>query len=202
MSATKKCAFCNEDINADALKCRFCGEFVDKEFEALRNDVKEIKDNTPKRFRPFSSQNMGVKWLNAALMVWGFAFVVASVEAFGFALFFVLLLIFGAILLIVCPCIGAGVIGSTAAVWAFLLLIAFTTLVYAASIASVIGLTSPLALLGRNDQNGKVAIIVNFGIHLLVAYWLYDTGLYKVVFSFDAVRPEQIPASVRNLFSK
>ena len=35
-AATKKCPFCVEDIQADALKCKHCGEFLDPVLRAKR----------------------------------------------------------------------------------------------------------------------------------------------------------------------
>lgn len=41
---TKKCPYCSEEINVEAIKCKHCGEFLDSKIE---NDTKERKRKKP-----------------------------------------------------------------------------------------------------------------------------------------------------------
>ena len=64
----KKCPFCAEEIQEDAVKCRFCGEWLNVEGEELAENVPEevpkqrTSDIAPKRLPRLNILSIGQRW--------------------------------------------------------------------------------------------------------------------------------------------
>ena len=99
----------------------------------------------------------------------------------GYALYFILMLIFGAVLTIACPCIGLGVIGATIGIWGMLYVIAIGIMLYTACIASAVALLTPLSLLGTRNSRLVTLVISVFVLHILLGVYLDKIGAVNMV---------------------
>jgi hypothetical protein len=151
-----------------------------------------------------NTDSIGILWVKIGLFIWGLGIALSLITAGGFGIYYVLFLILGAVCLITCPCIGAGIIGGTIGLWALMLTYAVGILMYTSAIASIFGILSPITLIARSSRNIETITIVSiyFLVHLLVGYYIDDIGVYEIVFNPNLPTPEEIQNLLNNILNK
>jgi len=118
------------------------------------------------------------------LFIWCLGLAVAGVGAFGFALYFILILILGAILMIVCPCIGFGVFAGMAGIWALLIAGAIYIIGFTSVVAALFAFISICCLRPNTSKETWIITIISGFFHgFLITYIYQNTDLIQYIYA-------------------
>lgn len=110
------------------------------------------------------------------LLIWWLGLSAAALAASGLALYFILFLILGAILMIVCFPIGLAVFAGTGGVWAMLIAAAILVIELTGVAASIFALVSICCLRPTTSKQTLIITMISGVFHGFVVSFIYQNS--------------------------
>lgn len=122
----------------------------------------------------------GKKFAGILVVLWFTGVSIGVILASAFTLYWVLFLILGTVCLIVCPCLGLGIIGAATSYWLLLRYLALNVFLYTGFVVSCVAALAPLTLIKDRSRANIAWVSCILAIHGGIILSMHQYDLLKV----------------------